>query len=184
MADNDDERLDRLKTSLSKARESQPAARAPQPEKSDASQGDSGMSLGMRAGSEFISAVIVGAGIGWALDRLLGDQSGVPDRVFLAGGRRRSVERHPRSLRPKAGVQGSIRACLIRMRRIKGCGARLRRRSPTPRPGAKPAAGPKSPPAGRTTTRIRRRGDGSGTGDQSDRAILHSSGRADLDCAR
>jgi ATP synthase protein I len=30
------------------------------------------MSLAMRAGSEFISAIIVGAGIGWALDRLLG----------------------------------------------------------------------------------------------------------------
>jgi ATP synthase protein I len=31
----------------------------------------SAMSLGMRAGSEFISAVIVGAAIGWGLDRLL-----------------------------------------------------------------------------------------------------------------
>lgn len=76
MAENDDERLrsslDRLKTSLSKARESQPAASAPQPQNADAAKGDSGMSLGMRAGSEFISAIIVGVGFGWALDRLLG----------------------------------------------------------------------------------------------------------------
>ncbi len=30
------------------------------------------MSLGMRAGSEFVSAIVVGAGIGWGIDRLFG----------------------------------------------------------------------------------------------------------------
>ena len=30
------------------------------------------MSLAMRAGSEFVSAIVVGAGIGWVLDRLFG----------------------------------------------------------------------------------------------------------------
>ena len=30
------------------------------------------MSLGLRAGSEFVSAVILGLGIGWVLDRALG----------------------------------------------------------------------------------------------------------------
>ncbi len=76
MAENDDERLrsslDRLKSSLSKARESQPATSPPQPKNSDAPKGDSGMSLGMRAGSELISAVVVGAAIGWAIDHLFG----------------------------------------------------------------------------------------------------------------
>ena len=76
MAENDDERLrsslDRLKTSLSKARQSQPAASAQRPQNSDGPKGDSGMSLGMRAGSELVSAVVIGAGIGWAIDRLFG----------------------------------------------------------------------------------------------------------------
>ncbi len=89
MAENDDERLrsslDRLKTSLSKARESQPAASAPRPQDADAPKGDSGMSLGMRAGSEFISAIIVGAGIGWALDRLLGTNPAFLIGFFFLG---------------------------------------------------------------------------------------------------
>ena len=72
MAENDDERLDRLKSSLSKARETRRPEAEPSAETSSAAKGDSGISLGMRAGSEFISAVIVGVGVGWALDRLLG----------------------------------------------------------------------------------------------------------------
>jgi ATP synthase protein I len=85
MADNDDERLDRLKASLSKARDSQPAASEPQPQNSAAPKGDSGMSLGMRAGSEFISAILVGAGIGWALDRLLGTNPAFLIGFFFLG---------------------------------------------------------------------------------------------------
>lgn len=72
MAENDDDRLARLRGSLAKARG---ARRAESPSSTDAPpapKGDSGMSLAMRAGSEFISAIIVGAGLGWALDRLLG----------------------------------------------------------------------------------------------------------------
>ena len=74
MAEDDDERLranmDRLKASLSKARETHPAETGPRTP-AIAPHGDSGISLGMRAGSEFIAAVILGAGIGWGLDRLL-----------------------------------------------------------------------------------------------------------------
>jgi ATP synthase protein I len=76
MAEEDDERLrsnlDRLRSSLSKARESQRAEPGPRAETHDAARGDSGISLGLRAGSEFVSAVVVGAGLGWGLDRLLG----------------------------------------------------------------------------------------------------------------
>jgi|SRR5271165_5560711 len=76
MAEDDDERLrmnlDRLKSSLSKARESQRPEASPQTEIPDAARGASGISLGMRAGSEFISAIVVGAGLGWGLDRLIG----------------------------------------------------------------------------------------------------------------
>ncbi len=76
MADDDDERLrsglDRLKTSLSKARETQQISAPPRTPVSDGPKGDSGMSLGLRAGSEFVTAVFLGAGLGWGLDRLVG----------------------------------------------------------------------------------------------------------------
>jgi len=75
MADDDDERLrsnlSRLSRSLDQARA---AREAEAPKRADVPaqpKGDSGMSLGMRAGSEFISATVVGAGIGWGLDWLL-----------------------------------------------------------------------------------------------------------------
>jgi ATP synthase protein I len=77
MAEDDDERLRanlaRLRGSLDKARDKARATReAERPANSNRPQGDSGTSLAMRAGSEFISAIVVGAGIGWGLDRLLG----------------------------------------------------------------------------------------------------------------
>ena len=76
MAEDDDERLrsslDRLKSSLSKARDTQQVTVPPRPQASDSPKGDSGMSLGMRAGAEFVSSVIVGAALGWGLDWLIG----------------------------------------------------------------------------------------------------------------
>jgi ATP synthase protein I len=89
MAENDDDRLrsslDRLKSSLSKAREGQSPKAAPRAEISDKANGESGISMGMRAGSEFISAIIVGAGVGWALDRLLGTNPAFLIVFFLLG---------------------------------------------------------------------------------------------------
>jgi ATP synthase protein I len=73
MAEDDDNRLSRLRESLARARTTReaeqpsPSANAPQ-----APRGDSGASLAMRAGSEFVSAILVGAAIGWGLDRLFG----------------------------------------------------------------------------------------------------------------
>ena len=73
MAEDDDERLAKLRESLAKSRATReserprPPASAPQ-----TSRGDSGASLAMRAGSEFVSAIVVGAAMGWGLDRLLG----------------------------------------------------------------------------------------------------------------
>ena len=43
------------------------------------------MSLGLRAGSEFVSAVIVGLGIGWALDRALGTNPAFLIVFFMLG---------------------------------------------------------------------------------------------------
>jgi F0F1-type ATP synthase assembly protein I len=43
------------------------------------------MSLGLRAGSEFVSAVIVGLGIGWALDRMLGTNPAFLIVFFMLG---------------------------------------------------------------------------------------------------
>ena len=61
MAENDDERLDRLKSSLSKARETQRPEAIARAGTHEAAKGDSGIGLAMRAGSEFISAIIVGS---------------------------------------------------------------------------------------------------------------------------
>jgi hypothetical protein len=43
------------------------------------------MSLGLRAGSEFVSAVVVGAAIGWVLDRALGTKPAFIIVFFLIG---------------------------------------------------------------------------------------------------
>lgn len=89
MAEDDDERLrsglDQLKASLSKARETHPAAAAPSTRPPEPASGDSGVSLGLRAGSEFVSAIIVGSGIGWALDRLLGTNPAFLIVFFMLG---------------------------------------------------------------------------------------------------
>ena len=43
------------------------------------------MSLGLRAGSEFVSAVIIGLGIGWVLDRALRTNPAFLIVFFLIG---------------------------------------------------------------------------------------------------
>ena len=89
MAEDDDDRLrsdlDRLRSSLSKARESRRDEARQQPETSGAARGDSGMSLGMRAGSEFITAVVLGAAIGWGIDRLIGTNPAFLIAFFFLG---------------------------------------------------------------------------------------------------
>ena len=45
----------------------------------------SAMSLGLRAGSEFVSAVIIGLGIGWVLDRALHTNPAFLIVFFLTG---------------------------------------------------------------------------------------------------
>jgi ATP synthase protein I len=62
-------RLDRLSGELKGRAAPRPA---PQPSAKPSADGaGSAMSLGLRAGSEFVSAVIVGLGIGWVLDHTL-----------------------------------------------------------------------------------------------------------------
>jgi ATP synthase protein I len=89
MAEDDEERLrsdlDRLKSSLANARRGQRPASASPTGAPPPRQGDSGVSLGMRAGSEFVSAIIVGAAIGWALDRLLRTNPAFLILFFLLG---------------------------------------------------------------------------------------------------
>jgi ATP synthase protein I len=89
--DGDDEatalraRLDRLAAEL-KGKASPPPAREPKPApKTSASAAGSAMSLGLRAGSEFVSAVIVGAGVGWVLDRALGTNPAFLIVFFMIG---------------------------------------------------------------------------------------------------
>ena len=77
-------RLDRLSSEL-KGRAASPPP-GPQP-KSEANSGgsSSAMSLGLRAGSEFVSAVIIGLGIGWVLDRTLHTNPAFLIVFFLIG---------------------------------------------------------------------------------------------------
>jgi ATP synthase protein I len=78
-------RLNRLKGELKgRAPTPRPAEPTPTP-KSDASATGSAMSLGLRAGSEFVSAVILGLGIGWVLDRALHSNPAFLIVFFLIG---------------------------------------------------------------------------------------------------
>jgi len=76
-------RLDRLSSEL-KGRAAPPPALEPKPEPKSGAVG-SAMSLGLRAGSEFVSAVIVGLGLGWVLDRALGTNPAFLIVFFLIG---------------------------------------------------------------------------------------------------
>ena len=78
-------RLDRLSGEL-KGRAAPPPAPEHKPApKTGASAAGSAMSLGLRAGSEFVSAVIVGLGLGWVLDRALGTNPAFLIVFFLLG---------------------------------------------------------------------------------------------------
>jgi ATP synthase protein I len=76
-------RLDRLSGEL-KGRTAPPAAPEQKPGPKSSPSG-SAMSLGLRAGSEFVSAVIVGLGIGWVLDRALHTNPAFLIVFFLIG---------------------------------------------------------------------------------------------------
>ena len=76
-------RLDRLTGEL-KGRAAPPPAPEPKAQPKPDNAG-SAMSLGLRAGSEFVSAVIVGSGIGWALDRALGTNPAFLIVFFMLG---------------------------------------------------------------------------------------------------
>jgi ATP synthase protein I len=76
-------RLDRLKGDL-KGRAAPPSIPGQKPEPK-ASPAGSAMSLGLRAGSEFVSAVIIGLGIGWVLDRALHTNPAFLIVFFLIG---------------------------------------------------------------------------------------------------
>ena len=68
MADKEPADLNALGAQLKAARE-----RSPTPESRSEAGGDrSGMGTGLRLSAELISGVLVGLGIGWALDRWLG----------------------------------------------------------------------------------------------------------------
>jgi ATP synthase protein I len=76
-------RLNRLSGEL-KGRATPPPAPAQKPEPQSSPAG-SAMSLGLRAGSEFVSAVVIGLGIGWVLDRTLHTNPAFLIVFFLIG---------------------------------------------------------------------------------------------------
>jgi ATP synthase protein I len=87
-SDRDDDealraRLNRLSGELRGRATPEPGAQPKPPSKADGM--GSAMSLGLRAGSEFVSAVIVGSGIGWVLDRALGTNPAFLIVFFMIG---------------------------------------------------------------------------------------------------
>ncbi len=88
--DRDDEsaklraRLDRLKGDLKGRAAPRPSEPTPA-SKTNARATGSAMSLGLRAGSEFVSAVVIGSGIGWVLDRVLHTNPAFLIVFFLIG---------------------------------------------------------------------------------------------------
>ena len=76
-------RLNRLSGELKGRAAPRPAVQ-PSAESKPGGMG-SAMSLGLRAGSEFVSAVIVGSGIGWVLDRALGTNPAFLIVFFMIG---------------------------------------------------------------------------------------------------
>jgi ATP synthase protein I len=89
--DDDDEaarlraRLDRLAAELKNRAVPPPRAEPKPAPRASGSDAGSGMSLGLRAGSEFVSAVIVGVGVGWVLDRALGTNPAFLIVFFMIG---------------------------------------------------------------------------------------------------
>jgi ATP synthase protein I len=79
-------RLDRLSSELKGRSASSSSASEPKAApKTNGGAAGSAMSLGLRAGSEFVSAVILGSGIGWVLDRALGTRPAFLIVFFLIG---------------------------------------------------------------------------------------------------
>jgi len=77
--DPDKARLDALSERLKKARTDQDKGRA------EDTQGNKAMSYGLRMGVELVAAVLVGAGMGWLLDRWLGTSPWLLILFFLFG---------------------------------------------------------------------------------------------------
>ena len=78
--DPDKARLEALSARLKKAKAEQEKGRA-----EDAHQGNKAMSYGLRMGVELVAAVLVGAGMGWLLDRWLGTSPWLLILFFLIG---------------------------------------------------------------------------------------------------
>ena len=87
-------RLHRLAGDLKGRTPPPPPPRQERPPQADGM--GSAMSMGLRAGSEFVSAILVGAGIGWVLDRALGTKPALHHRIFPDRRRGRGLERDPR----------------------------------------------------------------------------------------
>ena len=77
-------RLAKLSADL-KGRTPPPPPQAPSGSRPSPAGAMSGMSLGLQAGSEFVSAVVVGAGIGWVLDKGLGTKPAFLIVFFMIG---------------------------------------------------------------------------------------------------
>jgi len=99
-------RLDKLAGDL-KGRAAPPQPQAPRSSRASSASAGSAMSLGLQAGSEFVSAVVVGAGIGWVLDKALGTKPAFLI-VFFFIGVAAGVWNVIRLTSPKSGTSAAI----------------------------------------------------------------------------
>ncbi|MBV8107510.1 MAG: AtpZ/AtpI family protein [Hyphomicrobiales bacterium] len=85
--DDEDAKLRARLSKLSGDLKGRGAAPPPPPEGAQprADGTGSAMAMGMRAGSEFVAAIIVGTGIGWVIDRALGTKPAFLIVFFMIG---------------------------------------------------------------------------------------------------
>ncbi len=90
MAEPDDDqalraKLDALRGALERRNAEKRAAQAGEPSDSDRAATASAISMGLRAGSEFVASIVVGGLIGWLIDRWLGTKPAFLIALFLVG---------------------------------------------------------------------------------------------------
>jgi ATP synthase protein I len=86
MSDDDDEALEARRARLAAALEAAKPRTPPSPLPTAPSDNTAAaMSMGLRAGSEFVAAVVLGGAIGWGLDWLLQSKPAFTIIFFLLG---------------------------------------------------------------------------------------------------
>ena len=86
MSDEDDDALEQRRAKLAGAlKAAKPRLSKPAPTTAPSDSTAAAMSMGLRAGSEFVAGILVGGAIGWGLDWLLHTKPAFTILFFLLG---------------------------------------------------------------------------------------------------